>query len=181
MKTISFKLILLFISFSCICGMCSKNDAPVNNPPGELKNNTGFLTTMAPGSDGQLDSACIRMGAYWLTSFSEAAITGGFVDRAEDTWQVANDGSGHWYFKNKEKGAYLKISNPITGGYNAGTSIQLSDSTKFIINKDDKDRFYIESALHRGNYLITMEGPTPPKHRSVDFKTTPKQLWYIRP
>jgi hypothetical protein len=98
MKKYKLRMVWIFIGVVSVCGMCNKNDAPNNNPQGELTISKGFLATMAPRASGQLDTAAIKnRGAFSLSQLSESAITQGIFKRPDDVWQVVNDGSGHRY------------------------------------------------------------------------------------
>jgi hypothetical protein len=125
MKIYQLRMVWIFIAVVSVCGMCNKNHAPSNNPPGEIKVSKGFLATMAPRSSGQLDTVAIKNGgAFNLSRLSEAAISNGTFEKPGDVWQVANDGSRHWYFKRGD-GKYLSIGDAQTGGYDWDTSPQI--------------------------------------------------------
>ena len=183
MKPYSIKIILALITFSCVYGMCSKDDAtPGNtNPTQNIEIKKGFLSTMGINSIDVQDTLCIRNStsgtSYTLTDYSWTAEAGSFIRRPRDVWEIINTGTNQWHFKNSA-GRYM--------GYQTTGFISLDETPGpnniFIMNSTG-NKFYIQPAADQSVYLNTLAWdvqPPDPSHQSIRFKST-KQMWWFMP
>ena len=172
MKFISFQLLLLLISMSCICGMCSKDDKTEPRPT--IEDSKGYLVTIGINHLGQRDSVIL---AYGFGAFAVKPY-GGIEPKYH--WQVYNNGSNVWLIKNSE-GKYLSykpnapLNEPKTTLLNSPTT-----ESEFVMNKDG-NKFYIQPVAHKNLYLNTKPlSSTVSEHRSIDFLPQ-SQMWFIVP
>lgn len=175
MKYISFKLALLLISMSCICGMCSKDDK-TDTPTTTIQDSKGILATIGIDFRGERDTVALVYGfsAFGITSY-------GGQERPKHEWQVYNNGNNVWWIKNSQC-KYLSY-NP-TASVNSTKTTLLSSPTKeseFVMNKDG-NKFYIQLVAHKNLYLNStpISPPNFMEHRFIDFLPQ-KQLWFIMP
>lgn len=187
MKLSSLYLALLFVSCTCICGMCSKNDdAPAG--PIELEHSQGFLVTIGVNGLGVVDSVCLRYGpAQPVTEYGETSVSGGFIQRPKHTWQVINAGNNLWHFKYND-GRYLGYEHNEDptyekDRYTATIDDSPGENNLFVMNKSG-NMFYIQPAANKNVYLNTVVSdavPPSPRHSFVRFKEGAKQMWFIMP
>lgn len=187
MKRLIFHFALLFVSFSCICAMCSKSDdTPVG--PIELQYNQGFLVTVGVNGLGEVDSVCLRYGpAQPVTEYGATSVSGGFIQRPKHTWQVINAGNNQWQFKYND-GRYLGYEyhdDPISerDRYTATIDETPGENNLFVMNKSG-NMFYIQPVANKNVYLNTVVStatPPSPRHSFVRFLEGEKQMWFIMP
>lgn len=187
MKRLFFHFALLFVSFSCICGMCSKSNTGDTDPyPGNM-HTKGFLVTIGVTSSGATDSVCLRYGpAFPVRDYSTELRANGFVDESKHTWEIVNSGANTWFFKYKD-GRYLGISyNDRETGDARFLCVQDNspgERNMFVINKTD-GKFLIQPVSHPQVYLNTHAiGGQPPvlRHGFVNFMEGKKQYWFLVP
>jgi|GEM_PF-5345210 hypothetical protein len=185
MRRILFHFALLFVSFFCICGMCSKRSSGGEAP--KLKLSKGFLCTFGKLDNGTTDTLILRYGpAEPVTQFTYHWV-GSFFKDEKDAWEIFNPGNNTWRFQFAD-GHYLGFRK---FEYNNGfTEWRLTldkdpdEYNRFVINSADDDRFVIESVANRGYFLNTVPvGGTPyqQRHGFVRFVEGSKQYWFLLP
>lgn len=186
MKRSSLYLVLVFVSFTCICAMCNKNDSGGNEPI-ELQHSKGFLVTIGINSIGDADSVCLRYGpGQPVTDFGKLPIENDYLQRPKHTWEIINSGTNQWWIKYND-GRYLGYElnpNPINDKdkYLIELDKTPGDRNLFVMNKSG-NKFYIQPAANKNVYLKTIPStavPYSPKHSFVEFKES-QQLWFIVP
>ncbi len=196
MKNISFNCLLLLLSLSGIFGMCSKEDAVINEPgtnPVAIQHTRGLLVTRGINGIGVLDSIHFRNtnSSTHPTLFSYNTVydnpsTGAYV-RPRDLWELINAGTNNWHIKNNA-GYYLGYEFNANGtGYNKYTiTIDLvpGDNHLFVMNKTGSNNFYIQPVANRNVYLNSVSPnvqPPQPAHKYGRFIEGSKQLWFLIP
>lgn len=186
MKRLSFHFALLFVSFFCICGMCSKSDNNNQQPPIKLEHSKGFLCSFGVLNDGSTDTVVVRYGpSEPVIQFTSLWIGSLFV-RDKHTWEITNSGANTWYIKYAD-GRYLGYKYDENGIGDGRFRISLDqtpgEQNMFVINKTD-NKFYIQPMLNKDIYLNTIQvnvNPPSPRHSKVDYRTGQKQMWFIVP
>jgi len=190
-------ILLLFISLSSICGMCSKDDVtppPVTNPPGVIQISTGILATVGIDAIGKTDTIHFRNSAtngntpnlFSYMAVADFPATGAYV-RPRDFWTLTNSGTNQWHIRNNA-GYYLGYKfNPNGTGNNKYTmSLDLTagDNNLFEVNKTGTNNFYIQPSANKAVYLTSVAAdiqPPNPAHVWGKFITSTKQLWFLIP
>lgn len=186
MKRLSFHFALLFVSFSCICGMCSKSGNSDQQPAIELKHSKGFLCTFGVLNDGSTDTVVLRYGPSEPVTQFTASWIGSLFKRDKNTWEIINSGANTWFIKYAD-GRYLGYKyvdyNAGDGRFTVSLDQTPGEQNMFVINKTD-DEFYIQPMLNKDIYLNTTQvnvNPPAPRHGNVGYRTGQKQMWFIVP
>jgi hypothetical protein len=188
MKLSVLNLSLLFISFSCICGTCSKNDDAAATPPIQLQYSKGFLTSIGVNGLGDVDSVCLRFGQdHPVSEYNQVAVDNGWLERARYSWEIIKTGNNQWQIKFND-GRYLGYKyteNPVyeRNRYTASIDLTPNENNLFVMNQSN-NMFYIQPAANKNVYLNTVVStavPASPRHSFVRFVEGKQQMWFIMP
>ena len=152
MKGSQFRLLLIFLAFTCTYAMCSKEDASGNNnttPDIQLKK--GFLVTIGINGVDMQDTINLRYtnlnSTPLIGDYSSTAVANGAIRRPTDFWEIVTAGNNRWYLKSVN-GQYLE--------YREDNKLGISQAPReqglFRINMNG-DNFSIESVAKPGYYF----------------------------
>lgn len=192
MKQSSLYLVIVLISLTCICGVCSKKDEVESPPPPTVSNRTnGLMITTGRRPDGTTDSLFIKLGGLHFVGPWDEEYARPYVNTQEMYWHLMQTGSGinSWRIE-INKAAYPGAPNKSYMKYfpdapqqqrsNFTVTPRTSDSTLFMLDYEG-NKFTIRPVLNQSLYLNTgsFDG-NPPYHTTLRFTTTPQKFFLIQ-